>query len=377
MKTTAKATAKAVKAAAKVIADGVKTAVAAGKEIVAAIIAGGPVVIVIVVICLIAAIGGTCFGIFLANDESTGTQIPMSQAVSQLTSEYYNSLTAMKLKYTYDTVEISGDTTINWKDVLSIYAVKYTNSSDGFDVATLDDDKMDKLRTIMEEMNPITGAIVPKVEAVITVETDEEGNQTRKVTYETKKVLVITAVHVSASTQAGLYHFNDEQKKQVNELMSDDYDALWADLIGSSGEILTPGGSYVGTSIFAWPLSVQGTITSRFGTRADPITGVVKTHGGTDIAAATGTPILAAADGVVSYAGYNEGGYGFYVKIQHNGTYSTLYGHCSVLNVTTGQSVKQGQKIAEVGSTGHSTGSHLHYEIIQNGVRVDGMRFYK
>jgi len=86
----------------------------------------------------------------------------------------------------------------------------------------------------------------------------------------------------------------------------------------------------------AWPLSVQGTITSRFGTRADPITCVVKTHGGTDIPTASGTPILAAADGVVSYARYNEGGYGFYVKIQHNGTYSTLYGHCSVLNVTTG-----------------------------------------
>ncbi len=376
-KKTAKATAKAVKATAKTIAEGAKAAVAAGKEVVAAVIAGGPVVIVIVVICLIAAIGGTCFGIFLSNDESTGTQMSMSKAISQLTSEYYNSLMAMKHRFTYDTVEISGDTSINWKDVLSIYAVKYTNASDGFDVATLDNDKLEKLNTIMKTMNPVTGAVVPKVEAVVTVETDESGHQVRKVDYVTKKVLVITAAHISANTQASVYRFNDEQKKQLAELLSPDYNDLWSALIGSNGEILTPSGSFVGTGIFSWPLSVSGTITSRFGTRADPITGIVKTHGGTDIAAATGTPILAAADGTVEYAGYNEGGYGFYVRIRHNATYETLYGHCSVLNVRTGQTVKQGQKIAEVGSTGHSTGPHCHFEVIQNGIRVDALRYFK
>ena len=117
-------------------------------------------------------------------------------------------------------------------------------------------------------------------------------------------------------------------------------------------------------------------ISSRFGTRADPITGVVKTHGGTDIAAAMGTPILAAADGTVVVASYDASGYGFYVKIQHDGTYATLYGHCAVLHVTAGQKVKQGQVIAEVGSTGHSTGPHCHFEVIQNGVRVDALSFY-
>jgi murein DD-endopeptidase MepM/ murein hydrolase activator NlpD len=79
----------------------------------------------------------------------------------------------------------------------------------------------------------------------------------------------------------------------------------------------------------------------------------------------------------VTYAGYDESGYGFYVRTQHNGTYSTLYGHCSVLNVKTGQTVKQGQKIAEVGSTGHSTGPHLHFEVIKNGVRVDALNYFK
>ena len=74
-----------------------------------------------------------------------------------------------------------------------------------------------------------------------------------------------------------------------------------------------------------------------------PIAGVVKTHGGTDIAAPEGTPILAAADGTVVAATYNAGGYGFYVKIMHNATYSTLYGHCSALLVSAGRTVKQGQ----------------------------------
>ena len=376
VKEIAKTTVKTFKAVSKAIVEGTKAAVAAGKDVAAAAVAGGPVVIVIVLVCLIAAVGGTCFGIFLSNDKSTGSQMPMSQAVSQLTGEYYNSLTAMKLQQESDTVEISGDTSINWKDVLAVYAVKYTNSSDGFDVATLDNDKLEKLKKIMKEMNPIAGVVTPKVESVVSVETDIDGNQSRKVDYVTKNVLVVSAVHISANTQAEKEKFSKEQRKQLKELLSDDYDALWSDLIGSAGEILTPGGSFVGTDIFAWPLSVSGTVTSRFGTRADPITGVVKTHGGTDIAAPTGTPILAAADGTVVTAAYDADGYGFYVKIQHNATYATLYGHCSALNVKAGQTVKQGQKIAEVGSTGHSTGPHCHFEVIQKGVRIDAMRFY-
>ena len=103
---------------------------------------------------------------------------------------------------------------------------------------------------------------------------------------------------------------------------------------------------------------------------------VIKTHGGTDIASAQGTPIVAAADGTVIAATYNAGGYGYYVKIQHDGTYSTLYGHCSVLLVSAGQTVKQGQLIAQVGSTCYSTGAHCHFEVIQNGIMVDAMWFF-
>ena len=99
-------------------------------------------------------------------------------------------------------------------------------------------------------------------------------------------------------------------------------------------------------------------------------------HGGTDIAAPLGTPILAAADGVVVTATWHNS-YGYYVKIKHDDTYSTLYAHCSVLHVSAGQTVKQGQVIADCGSTGYSTGPHCHFEVIQNGVRVDALMFYK
>ncbi len=376
-KETAKATAKAVKVTAKAIAEGAKAVGAAIKEIAAAVVAGGPVVIIIVVICLIAAIGGTCFGIFLANDESTGTQMKMSDAITDLTSEYYNSLTAMKLQFTCDTVEISGDTSINWKDVLAIYAVKYTNSSDGFDVATLDDDKIEKLETIMKIMNPLTGVVVPKVIPTVTYVTGADGKKVKKTVNETKKVLIITAAHISANTQATVYRFDDEQKKQLNEILGDDYDALWAELIGSSAEILLPSGEHISKGAFSWPLTINGTITSRFGTRSDPITGETETHSGTDIAAPTGTPILSAADGIVELAGNFGNGYGNYVIIRHSITTETLYGHCSVLNVRAGQLVKKGQKIAEVGSTGYSTGPHLHFEVIINGTKTDAMKYFK
>lgn len=377
-KATVKLTVKAVKATAKAVVEAGKAVAAAVKELGALIVAGGvPAIVIVVVICLIGAIGGTCFGIFLANDETTGTQKTMSQAISELTSEHYSNLTAMKASYTYDLIEIQGDTSINWKDVLAVYAIKTTSGENPLEVVTLDDEKMDLLRSIMKDMNKMTGVVTPTTVAETVITTDEDGRQIKTTEYVTKQVLTVSVVQLSKEQIARLYNFNDEQKAQLQELTSEEYNSLWDDLIGNSGEIIHEDSDFVGTDIFSWPLSINGTITSRFGTRVDPISGVVKTHGGTDIAAPEGTPILAAADGTVVAATYNAGGYGFYVKIMHNGTYSTLYGHCSALLVSAGQTVKQGQVIAKVGSTGYSTGPHLHFEVIQDGVRVDALRFYK
>ncbi len=377
-KVAVKTTAKTVKAVGKAIVAGTKATVAAVKELVAAIYAGGPVVIIIiVVICLIAAIGGTCFGIFLSNDETTGTDKTMSQAISELTSEHYANLTAMKASYSYDLFEVQGNSSINWKDVLAIYAVKTTTSTDeAMEVVTLDEKKLELLREIVNDMNTMTGVVTPKLVAETTVTTDAEGNPIKTTTYVAKKVLTVVIAQLNANQTAEIYKFDDEQKAQLAELMSEEYDPLWIELIGSNGDIIIGEGSWQGTDMFTWPLAVDGTITSRFGTRKDPISGEIKTHGGTDIASAMGTSILAAADGTVISATWHNS-YGYYVKIKHNDTYSTLYAHCSALLVSIGQTVKQGQVIAQVGSTGYSTGPHLHFEVIQNGVRVDALKFYK
>ena len=114
---------------------------------------------------------------------------------------------------------------------------------------------------------------------------------------------------------------------------------------------------------------------SGFGSRRHPILGYVKMHTGVDWATAYGTPIFASGNGVVEVAGW-EGGYGKYVKLKHNNGYETAYGHMSAFakGLEPGKRVRQGQVIGFVGSTGQSTGSHVHYEILVNGRFVDPMR---
>lgn len=123
---------------------------------------------------------------------------------------------------------------------------------------------------------------------------------------------------------------------------------------------------YTGNGKFGFPLTSYTRISSPYGYRIHPITGTRKLHTGIDYAAPYGTSILAAEDGVVLTAGWNSG-YGYCVTINHGGGYVTLYGHCSSLCVSVGQSVKRGQTIARVGSTGNSTGNHLHFEVRVNG----------
>ncbi len=113
-------------------------------------------------------------------------------------------------------------------------------------------------------------------------------------------------------------------------------------------------------------------ISSHFGRRRHPILGYTKLHKGIDFAAPTGTPIFAAGDGIVLKAGTN-GGYGRYIKIKHNGTFATAYAHLSRFapKLKKGMRVQQGQVIGYVGTTGRSTGPHLHYEVIKNGRHIN------
>jgi murein DD-endopeptidase MepM/ murein hydrolase activator NlpD len=121
-----------------------------------------------------------------------------------------------------------------------------------------------------------------------------------------------------------------------------------------------------------WP--VRGWVTSPFGNRMSPFSGIQKFHEGMDIAAQTGTPVMAPADGVVTKAGFGTG-YGNMVEISHGYGIRTIYGHNSRLNVKAGQRVKRGDVISYVGDSGSSTGPHLHYEVRVNNLPVNPARY--
>ena len=122
-----------------------------------------------------------------------------------------------------------------------------------------------------------------------------------------------------------------------------------------------------GTGVFTWPLPSQyRSVSSPYGMRTHPTTGVYKMHTGIDLPAPSGTPIYAADDGVVIMARRN-GAYGNCVIIDHGNNIATLYGHMSRIGTSNGASVKKGDVIGYVGTTGASTGNHLHFEVRKNG----------
>ncbi len=118
----------------------------------------------------------------------------------------------------------------------------------------------------------------------------------------------------------------------------------------------------------------KGWISSYFGKRKDPFTGRTTMHKGMDFAAKMGSDVIAVASGLVTYAGPRSG-YGQLVEIRHGGGYSTRYGHNSKVLVKVGDRVSQGQVIAKMGSTGRSTGPHVHLEVLRNGTQIDPARF--
>jgi len=163
---------------------------------------------------------------------------------------------------------------------------------------------------------------------------------------------------------------NEELEKQIDQL-NKEANALTNTIrsLQSTGTVYTGG-------IMAWPAIGSYKITSPFGYRMHPILGVKKMHTGIDIGCATGTKVVAANDGKVIVSTY-YGGYGNCVMIDHGGGIVTLYGHNSRLLVSEGTEVKRGQTISYSGSTGQSTGPHLHFEVRVNGSYVDPTSYLK
>lgn len=172
-----------------------------------------------------------------------------------------------------------------------------------------------------------------------------EGNTTVEVKGENGKEVVKRKIEkINGSIKSNSEISKTVEKAPTNEVL----------MVGTKEK---PSG--VGTGSFAVPYN--GNITSRYGQRS------MGNHKGVDIVGPTGSPIYASDDGVVTYADFENGGYGNIVKIDHQNGYETYYAHCSEILVKKGDVVKKGDLIAKVGNTGRSTGSHLHFEIRKNG----------
>lgn len=125
------------------------------------------------------------------------------------------------------------------------------------------------------------------------------------------------------------------------------------------------------------PVKMDVSFTSGFGVRSDPFHAGAAMHPGIDLAGSYGTPIYATADGTVLRAGWNSGGYGNLVEIDHGRGITTRYGHMSAILVHAGDHITRGQQIGRMGSTGRSTGNHLHYEVRIDGRAVNPIPFMK
>ena len=352
-------------------------------SLVAAIAAGISVALsIIIVISLVAFVSGSAYGIFFAANAPSADTITVQEAVETLTAEYRDRLEKISDTVQHDRQDITANDDvyyIRWQDVLAVFSSYVSGNEQGAPVAALTEEQVDKLREIMWAMNAVDYATHAETSVIET--TDKNGKVTA--TEITETVLVIELTHKTPDEMAADYHFTIRQNTYLQLLQDPQYEELWAELLGGfeqgGGEVMSPDGTRAPTGTLQWPLPVAGTITSQFGHRVDPITGEVSSHTGTDIACAEGTPILAAADGIVTVANGLDswgGSYGYYIQIDHGGGLETLYAHCSSICVTTGQQVQAGQVIGYVGHTGRVTGSHLHLETRANGTRVDSMQFF-
>lgn len=182
----------------------------------------------------------------------------------------------------------------------------------------------------------------------------------------------------SLSAIAGRTLGNMERWREIYDLNRDQI--ANPDLIVAGQVLKLPGGANAtapapapATGKWSWP--TQGPITSLFGARPNPFTGATEFHNGLDIGAPAGSPVRVPLPGTVTFAGWQQGGGGNYVVVDHGNGLKTTYAHLSAIHVAVGQSVGASAVVGKVGSTGNSTGPHLDFQVIRNGQFVDPRQF--
>ena len=236
-KETAKQFAKGAKKAARATKRAIKAMIESTKALVNAIIAGGWVsVVIIILISLVAALCSSFYGIFFSS-ETSQSGMNITSVIQQINNEFDDKIDEIKSSGSFDGVEVIGSRS-NWKDILSIYAVKTTTDENNpMEVATVDENKKSILSSIFWDMNNISKSIETRTETITKESTDEQDNKIETTKQVEKKYIVITLSGKTAEDMSVSYSFNDTQKKYLAELMSDKNNKLWASLIYNIGGV--------------------------------------------------------------------------------------------------------------------------------------------
>lgn len=343
------------KEAAKASGRALRAILAAARSLYAALAAGGTVTLsILVLICLFGVLAASPFGIVYASEDEKA-DLTLPSAIATLNAEFSERIEQCKEDYTgqYDRVQVDASAIPNWTDILAVYAVKTSmDKEDPVEVATMDQKKLVLLRKICEEMTPLSATL------------RSEGEKT---------VLVIQLQPKTYRQMADEYHFDQEQRKMLEELIDSGLLDLFLEAnepTEEDGPIQPGSGATPGPCLaipeFPRPLRIG---TARI---------MVENCTAVSTCLHRGTSILAAKAGVVAKSTYNAS-YGNYVVLRHPDGTQTLYAHMSARTVTAGQTVHQGMVIGKVGSTGNSTGNHLHFETwtsSSSGSRVNPMQYF-
>lgn len=245
----AQAAASRVKTVAKGVSAAAKAAAGAARSLGSLLLAGGGAALaVVLLICLAGLVAGSAFGIFFSGEDS-GSGQTIHTAIRAINQEYEDRLEEVKASHPHDSLEMSGARAV-WKEVLAVYAVKTTTDADGADVASVDEKKIRLLSEVFWEMNQITSSAEARTEMVVDTATGEDGELVDTETTVTQDVLVITVSHKTAWEMADQLRFDKNQREQLRELLSEEYDELWNELLYGiavgSGDLVAVALSQVG-----------------------------------------------------------------------------------------------------------------------------------
>ena len=320
--------------------------------------AGGVVLLLAMVIGAAAAVIGSPMGILFADESGDQNSIRIAEIVAETNADFgaaINDIVAAHPECSETTFEYDyedGHTWASyWPEVLAVFAVQNNLNNDG-DVIVIDEGKKRLIQDTFWAMHEIRAEME---EVTATPEPIEDEPDPEPVT---EYILHITVSSKSVDALADLYRFTQDQRDILHQLLSEE---MRPSLLALCGGIAASDGA------LCWPLPGHTYISCHFG-EVDAFGNAG--HRGTDIPAPEGTPILAAHSGTVLVSGWNDS-YGNQVLLDNGAGLSTRYAHMTATAVTAGETVTAGQVIGYVGSTGDSTGNHLHFEVMQGGVRVD------